>query len=175
MKKKIYRFFISIILIGIVGVISNWLVRNTPIGSYSIFNPASLFAYFGVLIGFSLTIYTFGLSMVSDIKINIEKIKKFSPEDKEKMYTKLISGFSEIKQDIWLIFWAIILIIIFEILRGTTNPFGWNVEQYKIPETVNITLFIATTLAMYDIMKTLFNLSEINLELIKNDNKQDKK
>jgi hypothetical protein len=45
------------------------------------------------------------------------------------------------------------------------NPFGWNVENWKIPETGNLTLFLTTTVAMWDIMKTLFNLSEINFEL----------
>jgi hypothetical protein len=105
--------------------------------------------------------------MVSDIKNNIEKLKDKSDNEKDDMISNLISGFTEIKQDIWLIFLAIIGVIFFGIAKEITNPFGWNVEQYKIPETANISLFIITTIAMFDIMRTLFNLSEINLELIK--------
>ncbi len=78
-----------------------------------------------------------------------------------------MSGFTEIKQDIWLIFYAIILVIIFAIANEIVNPFGWEVEQYKIPETAFLSLFVLSTFAIFDIMRTLFNLSEINLELIK--------
>jgi hypothetical protein len=58
-------------------------------------------------------------------------------------------------------------VISFSIASQIPNPFGWDVEYLMLPETVNITLFITTTIAMWDIMKTLFNLSEINLELNK--------
>lgn len=165
--KKIYRYFITFLIVFLIGLISNYLVRTTPISTFSIFDTTSLFTYFGVLIGFALTIYTFGLSMVSDIKQKIETIEKLNAVQKDEMYNKLVSGFAEIKQDIWLIFYAIIIVIIFAIAKEIPNPFGWNVESYKLPETINLTLFITTTIAMSDIMRTLFNLSEINLELNK--------
>ncbi|MFT5212501.1 MAG: hypothetical protein ACI9WV_000208 [Patiriisocius sp.] len=43
----------------------------------------------------------------------------------------------------------------------------WEVEKLMLQETINITLFITTTIAMFGIMRTLFNLSEINFKLIK--------
>jgi hypothetical protein len=131
------------------------------------FNFVNLFTYFGVLIGFSLTIYTFGLSMVTDIKSNIQKLEKLSEDKKDKMLISLLNGFSEIKEDIWLIFYSIIGVIYFGVAKEIINPFGWEVEKFMIPETINITLFITTTIAMFDIMRTLFNLSEINLALIR--------
>jgi hypothetical protein len=105
--------------------------------------------------------------MVTDIKNNIEKLDKLSKDDKENILERLLSGFSEIKEDIWLIFYSIIGVIFFGVAKEIVNPFGWEVEKYMIPETINITLFMTTTIAMFDIMKTLFNLSEINLELIR--------
>ena len=81
--------------------------------------------------------------------------------------SKLVRGFTEIKEDIWIIFVSIIIVIGFEIANEIQNPFGWWVEEYNIPKTVNLTLFITTTIAMFDIMQTLFNLSEINLHLNK--------
>jgi hypothetical protein len=165
--KNTIRKIISVsIIIGII-IVSNILVRNTKVSSYSIFNTANLFTYFGVLIGFAITVYTFGLSMVADIKEKIDKKEKFADDKKRTMYNSLINGFSQIKSDIWLIFYSIIIIIIFAIAKEITNPFGWDVEIYMIPESVNLALFITTTIGMWDIMYTLFNLAEINFELNK--------
>lgn len=169
MRKNRKRIFLSMLIIAVIFIGSNFLVRKTPVSTFSIFEPANLFRYFGVLIGFALTIYTFGLSMVSDIKSKIDENKKITPEKKEIMYESLISGFGQIKEDIWLIFYSILIVIVFAILKEIPNPFGWSVDTIKIPESINITLFITTTIAMWDIMQTLFNLSEINLELNKRD------
>jgi hypothetical protein len=171
MKKKKIRYIKVLSLVIIIGFISNILVRKTGVSNFSIFDTVGLFTYFGVLIGFALTIYTFGLSMISDIKLKIENLDKLTSVQKDVMYNKLVSGFKEIKEDIWLIFYSIIVIIFFAIAKEITNPFGWNVEELRIPETANFTLFITTTVAMFDIMRTLFNLSEINLELNKTNHK----
>jgi hypothetical protein len=166
MKAKGYkRIAIVACEIIAIGVGSNALVRLTSTAAFSVFDSTNLFTYFGVLIGFALTIYTFGLSMVSDIRTRIEAIENFTSEVKIEMDSKLVSGFHEIKGDIWLIFYSIIAVISFAILKGIQNPFGWNVVYLKIPETINVTLFVTSTHAMWDIMRTLFNLSEINLEL----------
>lgn len=167
MKKKVKRQIISFLIIGIIGIISNFLVRDTIVSTFSIFDTTNLFTYFGVLIGFALTIYTFGLSMVTDITNKIDANTKFTKDQKSKIYESLIEGFNQIKNDIWLIFYSILIVISFSIAKEITNPFILNVETMKIPETVNLTLFITTTISMWDIMQTLFNLSEINLELHK--------
>lgn len=165
--KNIKRKVITVLVFLIAGVVSNILVRKTNISTFAIFDASNLFTYFGVLIGFALTVYTFGLSMVSDIKAKIDCKNELSTELKDKLYSNLISGFSEIKSDIWLIFYSIIIIILFAIAKEVHNPFGWNVETLMIPETVNITLFITTTIGMWDIMQAMFNLAEISLELNK--------
>ncbi|CAN1553247.1 hypothetical protein MCETHM1_02266 [Flavobacteriaceae bacterium] len=167
--KKNKRILLTLLIVSAIGFVSNYIVMTTPISSFSIFDTSNLFTYFGVLIGFALTIYTFGLSMVSDIKSKIDTHKKLSEEQKKVMYINLVSGFSEIKGDIWLIFYSILIVIGFAIAKEIPNPFGWQVEQLKLPDTANLTLFITTTIAMWDIMQTLFNLSEINLELNKDE------
>lgn len=168
-KKKNKRILLTLLIVSVIGVVSNYLVRTTPVSSFSIFDTANLFTYFGVLIGFALTIYTFGLSMVSDINSKIITHKKLTEEQKKKMYLSLVSGFGEIKGDIWLIFYSILIIIGFAIAKEIPNPFGWQVEKFNLPATANLTLFVTTTIAMWDIMQTLFNLSEINLELNKDE------
>jgi len=165
--KKTYRYLVNLLLILFILLISNIIVKKTNISSFSVFSSAGLFTYFGVLVGVSITIYTFGLTMIENIKKNINESKSLKEEKKEEIFNTLINGFKEIKEDIWIIFYAIIFIVIFAILKNVENPFKLNVENWKIPETVNLSLFIYSTICMYDIMKTLFNLSEINLIFIK--------
>ena len=164
---KTKRFSLPIIIVILTIIISNYLVQFTDVELLTVFDTISLFSYFGVLIGFALTVYTFGLSMIGDIKSNIAKIDNLTKEDKKEMYQNLRNGFAQIKQNIWLIFAGIILVIFMSIIKNIENPFGWNVEGYQIPETLNLTMFLLSTIGMYDIMKTMFNLSEINMELIK--------
>lgn len=105
--------------------------------------------------------------MISDIKLKIEQLQNISAGNKDKMYAGLLSGFKEIKEDILLIFYSIIITIILSFLKDIPNPFGWDVE--KIPDITYLTLFIISLYAMWDIIKTLFNLSEIHFELFKHD------
>lgn len=146
---------------------SYWLVQNTEIEKYAIFDTPAVFTYFGVLLGFSITVYTFGLSMTENIKKGILKLKNISKDEKVILFQKMINGFKEIEDDIWAIFWCIIIVIIASIAKNIINPFGWNVESIQIPEICNLTLFIFSTYCMYDIMKSLFNLSQVNLILLK--------
>ncbi len=166
-KSNYLRVILSILLVAVIACVSHIAVKKTTISTFMIFDTTTLFTYFGVLIGFALTIYTFGLSMVTDIKEKIEKNNKFTEIQKALMYDNLVNGFAQIKSDIWIIFYSILIVIFFSIAKEVENPFNWNVEELKLPETVNITLFITTTISMWDIMQTLFNLSEINLELNK--------
>lgn len=156
-----------LLILAVIAIASNLLVMVTSVSNFEIFQTVNLFTYFGVLIGFALTIYTFGLSMVSDIKTKISSQEKISDDQKNEIYSKLISGFNEIKEDIWIIFYSILIIITVAVLKEIPNPFEWEFEIYNFPATANLTLFITTTIAMWDIIQTLFNLSEINLELIK--------
>lgn len=163
------RSAIPILIAVIITAISYWLVHNTKIELLEVLNAVSMFTYFGVLIGFALTIYTFGLSMIGDIKSNISKIDNLTKEEKKEIFTGLRNGFAQIKQNIWLIFAGIILVIVLSVVKDIKNPFGWQVEVYQIPETLSLSIFFLSTLAMFDIMRTMFNLSEINMELIKNE------
>jgi hypothetical protein len=175
MKIKSKRIIYAISVVTIAFIISNLLVRGTSILNFKILDPTNLFTYFGVLIGFALTVYTFGLAMISDIKKDLMSLNIFSEEQKASMLKRLADGFKEIKEDIWIIFSALILIIYFAVVKEIPNPFSWNVEKYMIPESSYLTLFIITTYSMYDIMRTLFNLSEIKLELLKKKNNNENK
>lgn len=159
------KILLGIVILAVIWIISYYIVLKTNISKIELFNSNNLFTYFGILVGFSITIYTFGLTMIENIILNIDRLE-LSDEKKMEYRTTLVNGFKEIKEDIWIIFYSIIIVAVMAILKHIENPFGWDVEQYKIPETINLTLFIYSTLCMGDILKTLFNLSEINFVLI---------
>ena len=166
--KKLFRWIKTIITIIIIIAFANWLVVNTIVETYPIFDTVAVFTYFGVLLGFAITIYTFGLSMAENIKNGINRLQRASLDEKKIMIETLVSGFHEIKQDIYAIFISMLVVIGGSIAKNIINPFGWTVEKWQVPETLNLGLFFVSTYCMYDIITTLFNLSEINLLLLSN-------
>ena len=100
MTTKIKRHILELGLIAIVAVGASFLARKSTITSFPLFEPTNLFTYFGVLIGFALTIYTFGLSMVDGIKQKVDTHTRLTQVQKTEIYTKLISGFGQIRSNI---------------------------------------------------------------------------
>lgn len=135
------------------------------IGKIELFQITSLFTYFGVIIGFAITIYTFSLSMVSEIREKIQNSTIISLEKKGELKRELIEGFNEVKEDIWLVFYSIVLLIINKGLSLFYVSCFDFLEKQSLVETFNFSLFVLVTIAMWDIMNTMFNLSEINLHL----------
>lgn len=142
-------------------ILATTLVLKTDAISDEIFETNNLLTYSGVLIGFGLTLYTFGLSILKDIYEIIDKINFKKIENKETIILELMKTFEEIRNDIVVMFFSIITIFISIILANTVNPFGWNVEYLKFPEILRMSVFIYTTLALADIMKALFDLSKL--------------
>ncbi|MGL2966115.1 hypothetical protein [Flavobacterium sp. XGLA_31] len=146
--------------IGCIGL-SIFLVHSTGIMAEQFFQINNQITYLGVLIGFALTLYTFGLSILKDIYEAIEKISFTKIENKEEVYKSLKDAFDEIKSDIFLIFVCIIFLFINSIIANTINPFNWNVEYLKIPDIMSVSVFLLSSFALLDIMKALFGLSKL--------------
>lgn len=150
-----FFIYISSILASVV------LVHFTGITKETFFDINNQMAYLGVLIGFALTLYTFGLSVLKDIYEIIEGITFKKIENKQLVFQELKNSFGEIKSDIVLIFICIVFLFINAVIRNSVNPFGWDVEHLKIPEIISITIFLWSTFALLDVMKALFNLSDL--------------
>lgn len=150
--------FVIYILSILVSVL---LVNFTGITEETFFDTNNQITYLGVLIGFALTLYTFGLSVLKDIYEIIESISFKKIENKQLIFQELKNTFNEIKSDIILIFTCIVSLFINSILQNTPNPLGLDVEFLKIPEIISISVFILSTLSLLDIMKALFNLSNL--------------
>lgn len=150
--------FVIYILSILVSVL---LVNFTGITEETFFDTNNQITYLGVLIGFALTLYTFGLSVLKDIYEIIESISFKKIENKQLIFQELKNTFNEIKSDIILIFTCIVSLFINSILQNTPNPLGLDVEFLKVPEIISISVFILSTLSLLDIMKALFNLSNL--------------
>ena len=87
--KKNNRNIYSTTIFTIVFIFSNYLIRSSSAAITNIFTTLTVFTYFGVLIGFSLTIYTFGFSMILDIKNKIDRLKNLSNQKKEELFLGL--------------------------------------------------------------------------------------
>ena len=148
-------YFIGCIVLSIL------LVHLTGIMEEQFFQINNQITYLGVLVGFALTLYTFGLSILKDIYEAIEKISFTKIENKEEVYQSLRNAFNEIRSDIFLIFICIIFLFINSIIANTVNPFNWDVEHFKIPEIMNVSVFLLSSFALLDIMKALFGLSKL--------------
>ena len=111
------------VFVMITFVFAYYLVHKTSILNFKLIEPTNLFTYFGALLGFSLTLYTFGLSMISDIIKNLMELYDFKEIEKKNMLNKIINGFMEIKGDIWIIFSSLILVIFLAAVNKIPNPF----------------------------------------------------
>ena len=168
-------------LLGIlfVLVVSLYVVNNYDVSNIKIVDNEFILTYLGIFLGFAITIYTFGVSMLENIKININQKEDLDPKTKAKFFRKLLNGFKELKIDIWLIFYCFLAVVIFSISKFIpVISFLESVEiidgyPFKIRESINLTIFILSLWAIFDLMKALFSVSEITFQLIISDIEDD--
>lgn len=152
-----------LILLGHI-LLCFFLVKFTNICEQDFFDLNNQITYLGVLLGFALTLYTFGLSTLKDVYDSINKLNFKDIKKKIEVVDLIKAVFKEIQDDVTIIFWAIVSVFINNVAENTVNPFGWDVENLKIPDFISLVIFSLSTHAIYDIMKSLFNLSELIFE-----------
>src|SRR5690606_35653780 len=135
------------------------LITYTNVCEQDFFDLNNQVTYLGVLFGFALTLYTFGISTLKDIYSNIDKLTFKDIRKKSRVISMLRDVFAEIQVDIKIIFLGIISVFVNYIAKTTVNPFGWNVEEYNLPCFFSLLIFTLTTHAIYDIMNCLFIMS----------------
>lgn len=151
---------------------SFYSVNNYDISNIKIVDNEFILTYLGIFLGFAITIYTFGVSMLDSIRSNIDLKDDITTAQKARFFKKLLKGFKELKQDIWLMFICFLIVIIFSIGKQI-EALGFLKEieitdtfSFKIDKGINLSIFILSLWATYDLMKALFNVSEIQFELI---------
>jgi len=161
---KIYKSISTYLFIFLfLFAISFLLAFHYEMHKCTVFNTLFLFTFYGVLAGFSITIYTFALSMINEIVDNINNNETLKDSEKTDCIVLLRNGFQEIKEDIWIIFFSLVLVSISEVFEFLNIRLF---DNYKILGTLNIFSFFISLASMFDMVKTLFNLSNIKIELI---------
>lgn len=129
----------------------------------------------GIILGFGLTIYTFILQLLQPL---IERLKKrFEDEDKKKRTTGLlISSEKELRQDLWLIFFSLVIVLIVGIVSNSVElrfNFGLHDVCY-LPQTVYIFVYLICFRAFYDLISSLFAIGEITIQFLTQDTENTK-
>ena len=162
----------QIILVMIISLlISLFLTREIKLLDVDV-----LITYIGILIGFSITIYTFGLSFLSPIKTEIAKSKIIKEEDKQPTFDGLVNGFEELKEDVWIISYCLIGIILVMVVNGCGYNYVRAINILCLPcKTVfnllvfsKVFFFCLATRAYLDLVKSLLTVSSIIIETSKN-------
>lgn len=168
MMNKCHKYILSALLVFLIIVISYSLTLNNEIIKLEYFSINYICTYLGILIGLSLTIFTFSLSLFDEIKRGIEEKFLSDSEKINKYLAQLKSIYIEMKQDIWLIIISLLVSFLFDVLFKIQIPFINSFKKFNIQETINISSFILASLCMYDIIRTLFGLSKLKLEISSN-------
>lgn len=125
----------------------------------------------GILLGFGITIYTFIVQLLQPIIENLTQ--KITDPNKVKQWRGLLgSAEKELRHDLWLIFLALIIVLINGILSHSvdlTFNFGLHHVCY-ISETLYIFVYLLSFRALYDLMSSLFSIGEITILLLNTDN-----
>ncbi len=164
--KKLLKYIKPTLLFTVFIIASSLLVYHTDAEKIALFEPVGLFTYVGVLLGFAITIYKFTLSLVDNIKESIQKLTELNDETKEQLIAQLMRGFKEMKENIMLLFVGLVVITIFAMLALIENPYMNDVSRFQIPEIALLSTFFFCTYSIYDLMRTLFNISEVKLILV---------
>jgi len=124
----------------------------------------------GILLGFGITIYTFIVQLLQPIIENLTK--KISDQDKIKQWRGLLrSAEKELRQDLWLIFFALLIVLIIGIVSHSVD-LTFNFGLYFIcciPETLYIFVYLLSFRALFDLMSALFSIGEITILLLNTD------
>lgn len=109
-----------------------------------------LFQFIGILLGFSITIFQFIISMVERIKENHKQEVKGDDAKLRKFQAKLDVLYKELREDITFVFASLIIISVLFI----PMPFLYHVEK-----SVRMAIFILNLYAIYDLVVVSFKVS----------------
>ena len=133
---------------------------------------AFLFNFFGILLGFALTIFTFIVGLVEKIKDKAEIKFVYDNNKVEKVQKHIDILYSEIKDNIWFTFLSLIIIGIIYLFEAKKisldNPYiVWNKNLFI--NSIKLSLFALNMYAIYDLIIIAFKLSDTVSVLKKGD------
>lgn len=162
------RIFRLIFVILITLSLSYYIVLS-DIVSYQYFIETNfLFTFLGVFIGFALTLYTYLTSMFENMKkiIRTKHVDDIDARDKKLALLPLLH--QEIKENIIFLIYALVLVVLVAVLNDSIMNIDLcklNIEISDIKNTLMLTVFFLSILALVDLVRTSFTISDF---IIKN-------
>lgn len=157
------KLAVSIFYIFIASIILYPAIILLKLDASKICENGFLFNFLGILLGFSLTIFTFIVSMVEKVKDRADaKFEK--DEDKKKKLQKIIDSlYTEIKDNIFFNFFSLILIGLSYLLPTSQDSFSFLNFEFKsdlISNSIKLAIFLLNLYAVYDLIMISFKLSD---------------
>jgi len=162
MNKLLYFFIIFVISL----VVSILIIHFLKFTDNKLLDSEYIIDYLGIFLGFTIALLSFAISITDKIKENILDDKTIIDKEKKRIIIDKTSNvFEELKDDSLLIFWFFIAVIILYIFENTNIPLiDWPFKNFfsktNIINQVKFAIFISSLYAIYDIIKTIFILSE---------------
>lgn len=169
-KNKIKALIIILIILGFSWAIIYFLKLN----NIKIIQEDFLFTYLGVFLGFALTIYTFGISMLESIKSTIETTDEeiLTSSKKKEFFTSILAGFYELKSDILFITYSFLIVVLLTLIKNLVlterlKNILEGLNSYYLLESIYLAIFLLSLLIIFDLLYSMFNLAEISLYIVK--------
>lgn len=166
------RWYISAIILIVVYLLSFFIINQGFVTEIRIIEIDFLLTYLGLFIGFAITIYTFGISILENIKNSIIESEQITEDKRQKFLNSILNGFVELKQDILVITISFIVVIVLSFVSKLFICIGdlkLTIYEFysSIIDPVYLSIFIISIITLLDLLFSLFNVSEIYLHLFK--------
>ena len=150
-KDYIQLLAIAAVIFGAAYAIKSYL--HLDYGDFG--DPKFLFNYLGVVLGFGLTLYTFIVSQYGMVE---QRIKELNQSEKvEAKKTEFREVCAEVKDDVWVIFIILLLVILSSIVP---EEYSKRPMIDKIISVTNVTFFVLSILAIKDLIQVSFKLAD---------------
>ena len=128
-------------------------------------NTNFIIDYLGLFLGFTIALLSFAISIIDKVKKDLLSNSDKDAEKIENQIAKLSSVFTELKEDTMVIFWFFIVVVAIYIFENINIPFiKWPFKgcfsKILFLNHIKFSIFILSLYAIYDILKTIFLLSE---------------
>jgi len=126
-----------------------------------------LFVFIGLLLGFSITLFPFIVSLTEQLKIKAIDKYQHNTEKKLIIESNIKTLFKEVKHNILFIFSTLTFISSLYILQSLSYPISDNFlasyfEIGLVLKSTRLTVFILNLYAIYDLIVVTFELSNSN-------------
>ncbi len=164
MINKFFKILLPIILLFFI---INILLYNYKTNLSKINDNDFLFVFIGILLGFSITLFPFIVSLTEQLKVKVIEKYKDNIEKKLKIESNLRLLFKEVKHNILFIFSTLVFISSLYIMQNFSYPksnncFASFFEISLVLKSLRLTVFILNLYAIYDLIVVTFELSNSN-------------